>query len=259
MKKENGKIESIKLKTFGDKAFWHITIVDMEGNEIGTFGNIFLSDSVSFREQTFGLMQILNNYKLLALDGEDRKYPIYVDDSKYFISCIANENGDYLDIDPNNHMPISYGTGKDISKFNKRELSGFKSGSGCLLANTRADHFTQGLLIDGVYFGCRGLYGPVKSEDVETAEICADNFRNAICGIMNVCNEKDLIKSDNYPEVTVQLDEENNITAIGSKDERLYLAFTGEGYEVMDGSTFDSKQDQAIKILNLVNRLTELR
>jgi len=242
MKKLNGKIKSIKLNMFGDRAFWNITIVDMNGNELGSFGSTALSVAVDFREQTFSIMQILKNFKLLNLDCESKSYPIYVDDSEYFISCVANEDGDFLDIDRKRNI-ISFGSGKNNSKLKKRELTGVSSASGCLLIDTRGEYFSQGLTIGGVYYGCKALYGSSKDRDNDAIETCADNFRKVICGIMKICKEDELIKNNNYPAVVVQLDDKKNIVAVGSKDGSTYLTITDAGYELVDGSTFTTKEE----------------
>ena len=251
MKKRNGKIKSIKLKVFGDRAFWDITIVDMKGKELGSFCSMGLSSAKDFREQTFSIMQILKNFKLLNLDGQSKNYPIYVDDSEYLISCVANEDGDFLDIDRKRNM-ITYGFGKNISKLKKRELTGVSSASNCLIIDTLGEHFSQGLTIGGVYYGCKALYGSSKDLDTDAIETCADNFRKVICGIMKVCKEDELIKTDNYPSVTVQLDDERNIVAVGSKDGSLYLTITEEGYELVDDSTFNTTKEETPKVLKKV-------
>lgn len=113
-----GKIKSIKLVTFEDQAYWSIQVIDMNDNDLGKFCNMHLSSAQQFREQTFSIMKILNNYNVLNIDNIPKNYPIYVDDKEYYISRIANENGDFLDVD-RKRQEIRYGKGLDISKLNK--------------------------------------------------------------------------------------------------------------------------------------------
>ena len=73
------------------------------------------------------------------------------------------------------------------------------------------------------------------SVDNKELEICgARCFREFVCGILKLCNLKELIQSNNYPQVLIKYDSNGNIIAIGDIDGNEYLHITSNGYEFVN-------------------------
>jgi len=227
----NAKISSIYLEENNNKIYWKITLIDEQENIIGTFGNEILGDDINFRKQTFYLMKILNNWDLLKLDNIEKKLPILVDNGFSKIKCIANSNGDCLKFDWETGE-ITYGKNCDISKFIPQNVSGLISTSGVLIANITVPLEARSIVANMSYLGFTELYPLQKDKELEI--LGAQYFKNFIYNILKLCNTKELIQSKNYPEVSIKLDKNSNIIAIGDITGNEYLYITENGYEFIE-------------------------
>ncbi len=230
MSKINGKIKSIKLINMNGGVTWKITIIDENENIVGVFYNENLCDNINFRTQTFGIMQVLGNNNLLALDGKGKTYPIFTDTYKnsYRISCIANKKGDFISMDKDT-AEISSGTNLDVSEFEERELTSIESASLCLAASTLKDGcIGQNMIYPYVYIGFTPIYPQSFSE--KNIQISAHNFKTVICTLLKICNIDELIQNDIYPNISVILDYYNNVVAIGNND--TYLSINENGFDI---------------------------
>ena len=67
------KICSIYLMHNVGGVYWKVTLIDEQGNLLGTFGDKVYCDDINFRKQTFYIMKILNSWDLLKIDGKEKK------------------------------------------------------------------------------------------------------------------------------------------------------------------------------------------
>lgn len=224
----NAKISSVLLIQNENGVYWKIILEDELGNYIGTFGSDEFSSDIDFRNQTFYLMKLLNNWDLLNLDGKKKAFPVLVDNEFYRIKCLANSRGECLIFD--------YVTGEvlsdkvcDISNFCKKEISSLVSQSGMMMASVTDKYSHRAVSGDMAYLGFSPIYPIYATEERE--QYGASCFRKFVSGILNLCDVKELIQSDNHPEVSIKFDENGNVIAIGNKDGSEYLYITDNGYE----------------------------
>ena len=213
--------------------YWKITFIDEHGNFLGTFGNEIYCDDINFRKQTFYIMKILNNWDLLKLDNIEKIFSVLVDNEFFRINYIANSNGDYLKFDYETGEVLG-GSGLDVSQFVPKQISSLVSGSGVLMSSVTDKYSHAGVSGDNAYLGFVPIYPNQNNKELEVyGEQC---FKNFIYGILNLCGIKELIQSNNYPEVSVKLDSDGNIIAIGDIEGKDYLYITENGYELITGS-----------------------
>lgn len=212
--------------------YWKITLIDDQGNVLGTFGDGIHCDDINFRKQTFYIMKILNNYNLLKLDGLEKKFPVLVDNDFSRINYIANSSGDYLKFDYQTGEVLS-GSGCDVSQFVQKEISSLISRSGVLMASIIDKYNHRAVSGDMSYLGFTEVYPNQENKELEIRG--ARCFKDFVCGILKLCNMKELIQSNNYPEVSVKFDAKGNIIAIGDIEGREYLYIIEHGYELIDG------------------------
>lgn len=61
-------ISSIKfIRKDTDNCYWELILVDENNNYIGSFGESYITDSINFRRQTFGILSACNCFDLLRL------------------------------------------------------------------------------------------------------------------------------------------------------------------------------------------------
>jgi len=223
-----GKISSIKLHSDNNTSYWIITIIDENGYEIGTFGDMHNGDSSNFRKQTFGIMQICNCMDLFKMSGKDLQVPILVDAMPTRIGTLCNENGDYLSIDENANITI--GSDFDTKKCEMGKLVGLESSSGIMSAKIIKDFSLQYFQAPMAYRGFKEIYDfPVSDEEEKKG---AEYFKSFVLGIMDICHITDLINgTDNLPIVSICVDSENQIRAIGNSNESIWLV-GGENYSI---------------------------
>ena len=222
----NGKLISAKLCHDNDSIYWKLTLADNSGNIIGTFGT--KSNTLDFRTFTFGLIKILNNQNLFALTDQNISAPILVKSSPTRIESIGNEEGHFLTIDSN--AQISYGTGFDMSLYEKAKLTTLESKSGILCARIEGKYWTQYLQAPEAYKGFKYVYDVDSSLNQQIYG--ANYFSMFIYQILNICKIDDLIthSKSNYPEVSIVLDDKSEILAIGNIAQSNWLAITDKGY-----------------------------
>lgn len=225
------KISSIKLNRHNDSFYWKITLVDEEGNIIGTFGDETNCNDINFRKETFYLMKILKNWDLLKLDGQKKAIPMLVDNEYGFIDYIANEDGDYLKFDYKTGEVLN-GSGLDVSDFIEAGITSLESKSLSIIAEVSVGLARRGL-IGSVYRGFSPLYSREVTEEQEKNG--ARSFKEFVYGVLRVCKFSELIQSNTYPEVSVKLDSNGNVVAIGNLEESEYLYNSDNGYEFVEG------------------------
>ena len=244
MKKISGKIKSIKLKEICNTAYWEITLTDIDGNIIGKFGDGMLSTNEDFRNQTYGIMRILSNYNLFELDNQKKSYPVMINRNEYFVSCIANKKGAFMTFDRQTGK-VRRGAGLDLSEYEERQITSLCSRSGCLTANTKSGNISQGVTFTNVYYGFDPLFDIFSDPcDRKLTQESAENFKNVICELLKICEENELIHSEELPKVKVILDDNQNIVAIGNKSD-MFLTTTDSGYAFTTGEEL-LNEDQKI-------------
>lgn len=227
----NARINSIYLVYTDKGLYWKITFQDEHGNVIGTFGDENHCSDIDFRNQTFYLMKILNNWDLLKLDGQKKSFPILVDNEFYRINCIANTNGEYLKFDYATGEVLS-GVGCDVSQFCKREISSLISQSGALFAEITDKFSRRAVSGDLAYLGFSPIYAGQATETQE--QYGARCFKNFVCGMLKLCGVRELVQSNSYPEISLKYDSNGNVIAIGNIEGNEYLYITETGYELIN-------------------------
>lgn len=229
----DGRISSICLKDNGQNVFWQITLEDDEGNFIGNFGNDKYCSDIDFRKQTFFMMRILGSWDLLKIDGKEKSFPILVDNEFSRINCIANYNGDYLKFDYITGE-FSKGSDCDISQFYEQKITGLYSRSG-VFATSIEDKFNHRAVTgDMAYLGFTPIYPNQEDEKLEIYG--AKYFKQFVCGVLSLCDVKELIQTNNFPEVSIKFDSKGEIIGIGDRNNTEYLYITELGYELIDGN-----------------------
>ena len=223
-----GRISSIKLINDNEKAFWEITVVDENGFEIGTFGDVEKSDSINFRKQTFGLLKICNCMNILGIGGNEIEIPIFVDSGLTRVNAICNEDGEYLAIDRDANMEL--GVGYDISKCEKQKIATLESASGVISAKLLGKWSVQHFQAPMAYRGFKELYDfPVSDEDEKNG---ADYFQCFVTKILNIGKVNELIPDKSkMPIISVSVDENGKINAIGNANGDVWLV-NGEDYSL---------------------------
>lgn len=212
--------------------YWKITFKDDDGNILGTFGDGLHCDDINFRKQTFYIMKILNNWDLLKLDGQEKTFPVLVDNEYSYINYISNNNGEYLKFDYQTGEVLC-GSGCDVSELVPKKISSLVSRSGVLMVSVIDNYSHRAVSCDMSYLGFSPVYeGGVVSEEQEHRG--ARYFKEFVYGILQLCGIRELIQSNNYPEVSVEFDSNGNIIGIGDiiGDEWLYI--TENGYEFVE-------------------------
>lgn len=227
------RISSISLVQNNGNLCWKITLIDDQDRILGTFGNEIYCDDINFRKQTFYIMKILNNWDLLKLDGLEKKFPVLVDNEFSRINYIANSNGEYLKFDYVTGEVLR-GSGMDVSQFFLNQISSLVSRSGVLMASIIDKYNHRGFSADNAYLGFIPIYPNQNDKELEIyGSRC---FKEFVYGILSLCNIKELIQSNNYPEVSVKFDLNGNIIAIGDIDGNEYLYITKNGYDLINGN-----------------------
>jgi len=227
-----GKISSMELINTESGCFWQLTIVDENGFEIGTFGTPDKSDSISFRKQTFGIMHACGCWDLLSISGKKISFPILVEEDPIRLNTICNADGEFISIDLDG--TVRYGENYDISNCEERTLTSLESSSGILSAETTTKYTRQHFQSPNSYIGFNELYAQQTSKELEQKG--ANSFKNFVCQILHLGKISNLFKDNcdfhTYPTVSIILDKDNNIKAIGDINERAWLINNDEGYSI---------------------------
>lgn len=224
------RIKSIKLIEKEENVYWQITLSDEDENIIGVFGDEDYRSDIDFRNQTFYLMKILNNWDLLKLDGIEKKYPILVDATLSRIKSIANEKGDHFTIDGETGE-ITIEPGYNTKGLEPRVLSSLLSASGCLCVGVETNYSYQRMNSSGnVYCGFQPIYRKYVPKEKE--EYGAKSFKIFVQGILKICGIDELIESERGPVVTIETDENGIITAIGNEEGTEFITISESGYSL---------------------------
>lgn len=220
-----GRISSIKLINNDENSYWLVTVVDENGYEIGTFGDCNKGDSINFRKETFGIMKICNCMNLLNLSGENIEIPILVDAGMTRVNAICNKDGEYVSIDRDANMAI--GDNYDTSKCEEGKLVSLESSSGIISTKIERDFSVQYFQAPMAYRGFKEIYDfPVSDEDEKKG---ADYFKYFVTQVMAIGKVDDLVIGPNRPIVSIYLDDNGKIKALGNSNGDTWLV-DGDSY-----------------------------
>lgn len=226
-----GRISSIKLNKTEKGAYWLLKIVDENDIEFGMFGSAEKDDCINFRNQTYGIMRVLNNWNLFNLGNQDLSFPIYVKSTPTYIESVANSQGEYFSVD--REANLSSGTKTDLSDYKLATIKSLESTSGCIAARIEEDYTIQYFQIPSAYKGFTPVYEYTAWKEEDELD-GAENFLYTICNIMQICKIDELLPSEylsiNFPVINFTLDSNNQVKAIGNISQDFWLNDTEDGY-----------------------------
>lgn len=235
-------IKYIKVNKF--YGYFKVTLLDKEGNLIGYFGNEELSSPEAFRIETFGILTACNCFDLLRLGGEEIK-PLEVwmkyDFRREKVLYIKNNNGITLDTDD-----LFYQTNKEIfHKFRKNKnekkvkIKKIVSESGTYIMYLYGEHCRTCFVPGNLYYGF-GYPLTFKKNEVNAEGYLRTvlQYFFYIKNILKFYRTDDLMTLNRkrpsiYRKVSILLDENDEIYAIGNEETNMYLVIKEGKYEII--------------------------
>jgi len=242
-----GYISSIKLNYNIEIPYWVLTIVDDNGNVIGTFGHSTMVSYENFRMQTFGIMQVLDNWNLFNLTNDKIDFVCFTIMHGSRTLGIINEDGHYLYIDPETaELSIGYDYGHVYKDLERRRIDGLISSSGTLSITTndnvsgdQCGYVGTSLIAPHAYYNFKPL-GCYSRTEFDSAKY----FSDFVTQVMKIGKISDLIKQGKgiNPNLKVSIVVNDGcITEISDPNREYVLTSDVKGYMLSENKKSNKK------------------
>lgn len=247
----DGYISSIKFKKIDSKhCYWLITVLDKNGNVIGTFGNPSISDRKNFRKQTFGIMSACDNFDLLTLATNDpHELEITYKEKNMYggVKSIKNKrhetffNDNQKYVLKRNFNPFARNDKDDI----KATIECISSESGVFTIRVNSGYIVTHFVTGQIYYGFgENFPGGTMANQGDVSEM-EDSYQSFIESILKLYHTNDLINLGRnitfYPQINIEQDENGKIIEIGNKEKNFRLREVEDEYII-------SNEKEKIKI-----------
>lgn len=234
-------IKYIKVNKF--YGYFKVTLLDKDGSLMGYFGKENLSDPISFRKETFGILSSCNCFDLLKLGGEEitpLEITIEIHPIRDIVTSITNQSGVTLKNVEGNYVLNKNILHKFLNYKNeeKAQIENIISRSGVFEMILKGSPFYRFYTTGSVYYGFGYpliSFGEINEEDVL---LTSTWYHSYITSILKFYKTDDLLTLNRkqpsiYRKVSILIDENNEIYALGNEETNMYLTIQDGKYEMI--------------------------
>lgn len=251
---ESAKINSIKLRKIdNENSYFEVELVDEEGNSLGVFGSPYITDSVNFRREVFGLLQACGTNNFLKLGGQENiSIPItFKSDERDNVNEIHNGKNQTFH-QANDGKYITETTVFDERELFEGEINSITSASGVIEMVIRSPYFTTFYKTGDIYYGF-GYPLISSSNDPEMSQNASNHYKEYIENLLEFIGTDDLLKMggdiQKFPQVLIERDKTGNIIAIGREGEEYHLRIIDNEYKMEKGKLIITDKNKSKKLI----------
>ena len=254
-------IKSIKLKNVFNRYFFVIELQDINGITYYV-DKPFLSDSINFRKQVFGIMAACNQFDLLKLGSNT---PLYKDVVGYYsngLKILENDQDKWFTYDSRTSRYFCECSDNKIKELfkvvserdvfdtfvKKGKIESIKSQSGVFQIFFKSDSVSAFMNTGQIYYGFGYPINIGDSSNLNDIKRSSENFQSFIVNIMKFYGIDDLLmfsgKADINPLVDIVISK-NKVVNITSLETGMGISI-GKNYDIINvfKPSFQKKQNK---------------
>nr|MDE6142343.1 hypothetical protein [Bacilli bacterium] len=237
---EEVQISSIKLcKIDEENSYFEVELIDEFGKKVGVFGSPYITDSVNFRREVFGILLASGINDFLKLGGvEEPTIPItFKCNSRNVVASIHNSKGETFHLNGEGIYKTEP-TIQDNQEISFGNVTGIISEINALNMTIENEHFHTHYPTGNLYYGF-GYPLISSSSNPELIAHACNHYKEYIENILDFLGTDDLLRMAGepikFPKVLIERDSTGNIIAIGQKEQECHLRITDNNYKIEKG------------------------